>query len=719
MKKIFFSTLYRQILILTLGSVLFVAISLTSMYIFINNGVIKHFIDSKNKQALNNIEKLISLPLLEQNYVMILNIIDNFARTQQIKNVWITDKNGSILVSTNPKELHKKIEDEFKNDPAFLSIILPQDKSLSMLSNYDLIKEIQEKVLNAVIISLIVAMLGLIVVTMFFSNKITQPIKNLIHASTQISLGNYNIEIQENRQDEFKQLGETFNQMAKTIKYNTETLEYKVKQRTLDLEQANNKLLQMDKVKTDFLSTVSHELRTPLTSVLGFIKIISRKFKELMEEQIVSPTAENKKKSEQIEHNIQIILSEGNRLTNLINDVLDISKMEAGRIEWQMKPNSIYFIIEHAIMATATLFQEKNIELIKNYNKELPEIYGDRDRLIQLLINLLSNAIKFTNKGSITCSAKQVDKEIIVQIIDTGIGIAPEDQPKVFEKFKQVGDTLTDKPKGTGLGLPICKQIIEHHRGKLWVESILGEGSTFSFSLNIASNKITLKNLESMAKNIREHIVSSSDSINNDQKTILVIDDDKHIREYLRQELSEEGYKIIEADNGKEGVTIAQNYKPDLIILDVMMPEMNGFDVALVLKKDKQTYNIPIVILSIVEDPERGYNLGVDRYFTKPINIDTLLKEVNTLTSRQSIHNRVLLFVDNEELANKLNDLLAKQGFQIIRSSNLENTFNTVKSFLPDMVVADATLQDSYKLISTIKQEKGLENIFFLLLGEV
>ncbi len=179
---------------------------------------------------------------------------------------------------------------------------------------------------------------------------------------------------------------------------------------------------------------------------------------------------------QQVEDNLKVVVSEGERLTKLIDDVLDLAKIEAGKLEWHMEPTSVAEIIDRATAATASLFEQKGLRLVTDVAPDLPVVTGDRDRLIQVVINLISNAVKFTDAGSVTCRAARRGGEIVVSVVDTGMGIAPADQPKVFERFKQVGDTLTDKPKGTGLGLPICREIVEHHGGRVWVESELGQG---------------------------------------------------------------------------------------------------------------------------------------------------------------------------------------------------------------------------------------------------
>ncbi|MBC7811805.1 MAG: HAMP domain-containing histidine kinase [Burkholderiales bacterium] len=236
--------------------------------------------------------------------------------------------------------------------------------------------------------------------------------------------------------------------------------------------------------KSTFLASVSHELRTPLTSVLGFARIIQKRLDERILPAVQSDDPKTQRAIDQVRENIGIILSEGNRLTTLINNVLDLAKIEAGKEDWHMQSLSASEVVEQATAATSSLFEQRErLNMITDVVDDLPQMFADRDRLIQVLINLISNAVKFTEQGAITCRVKVVDSEIIFSISDTGMGIVESDQPRVFEKFTQVGDTLTGKPMGTGLGLPICKEIVEHHGGRIWVESVLGQGSVFSFTI--------------------------------------------------------------------------------------------------------------------------------------------------------------------------------------------------------------------------------------------
>ncbi|MFV1976786.1 MAG: PAS domain S-box protein, partial [Candidatus Scalindua sp.] len=250
-----------------------------------------------------------------------------------------------------------------------------------------------------------------------------------------------------------------------------------------DLIKLNKKLQEQDNVRTEFLSTVSHEIRTPLALVLGFVSIINMKLEKVIFPIINVDVGKANKAVNQIKKNINIIKLEGDRLTELINDILDLSKMEAGKDDWQMKNLSVAKIIERALDVTNSFFEMYKLEIVEDIESELPEVVGDNDKITQAVINLITNAVKFTEEGTIICRARKINKEIVISVIDRGIGIAEADQEKIFERFGQVKSELKDKPKGTGLGLAICKEIVEHYGGRIWVESQPGKGSNFSFSL--------------------------------------------------------------------------------------------------------------------------------------------------------------------------------------------------------------------------------------------
>jgi DNA-binding response OmpR family regulator len=462
-------------------------------------------------------------------------------------------------------------------------------------------------------------------------------------------------------------------------------------------------------------------LRTPLTSVLGFAKIISKRLHDKIFPIVDQSDPKIEKTVNQINENLQVVISEGERLTHLINDVLDLAKIEAGKMEWNQENVSIPEVVERAIAATTSLFEQKEVKLIKKIGPDIPGITGDTDKLIQVVINLFSNAVKFTDKGSVTCEVFQKGKEVIVSVKDTGIGIAPEDYEAVFEQFKQVGgDTLTDKPKGTGLGLPICKEIVEHHGGRIWVESEPKKGSTFSFALpfDLSANKLSRTDnpihLNELVKQLKERMDFSELKVNGKNANILVVDDDDSIRSLLEQELSEAGYLIQQATNGKAALESIRKNRPDLIILDVMMPEMNGFDVAAILKNDPQTMDIPIIILSIVQDKARGFRIGVDRYLTKPIDTALLFTEVGDLLEQGKSKKKVMVVDEDSEAVRSLTEVLKTKGYTVVESDGKELVKNAIDS-QPDIIILNSVLSGNQEIVKTLRFEKGLENVLFFI----
>lgn len=260
-----------------------------------------------------------------------------------------------------------------------------------------------------------------------------------------------------------------------------------LKRREQELVGAKEIAEEANQAKSTFLANVSHELRTPLTSILGFTRIIQRRLDETIFPEVDAGSSRVKRAMSQVEKNLEIMLLEGQRLTALINNVLDLEKIEAGEMIWQLEPLDVARLLDQAAAATQSLYESQDLEFRLKASDELPKVLGDRDRVIQVIVNLISNAVKFTSRGRVCCKADyDGNGKVSISVSDTGVGIATADQPRVFEKFRQVGDTLTEKPSGTGLGLPICKEIVEHLGGTICVESEPGKGSTFRFTLPVA-----------------------------------------------------------------------------------------------------------------------------------------------------------------------------------------------------------------------------------------
>lgn len=459
---------------------------------------------------------------------------------EELNYIILTDYDSKAFVNTLKPELEQEIlsneEDLFatkqtnavineysKNNTYFMEFIVPinfsmepwgvlrlgfsLDKLHKEIKRFrtDILNQIKNTIVRSIITSVIFIFIGITIVFMI-STRYSKPLIKLTELAHKLSKGDFsatdNIKI--TSADEIGVLGSAFLEMSRNIKEShgkleeySRALEQKVEDRTIRLRKALEELQEQDKVKSEFLSTVSHELRTPLALVLGFAKIIGKKLDDFIFPNIKIDDKKMQKVTKQVKDNINIILSEGKRLTDLIDNLLDISKIEAGEVQWKMDKISVTDIIEQALNVTSNLLVEKNLKLIKDVEDIIPKIACDRDRLIQVVINLISNAVKFTKEGSITCRVRKSDSKAMISIIDTGCGIKKDDHDKIFEKFKQVGDTLTGKPMGTGLGLQICKQIVEHHKGRIWVESELGKGSTFSFTIPLSfENSNELKEYE-------------------------------------------------------------------------------------------------------------------------------------------------------------------------------------------------------------------------------
>ncbi|MEL6177620.1 MAG: ATP-binding protein [Myxococcota bacterium] len=482
---------------------------------------------------------------------------------------------------------------------------------------------------------------------------------------------------------------------------------------------------EIDRMKTEFISNVSHELRTPLTSILGFTKIIRRKLTRVLlptlEANNTNSSPKIQKATQQVRGNIEIIIAEGERLTKLINEVLDVAKMEAGAMDWQMAPLDLEVWVDRVFAASTSLFEGRPVTLVKAVEQGLPTLHGDRDRLIQVLLNLISNAAKFTEEGSVTCTVRLsgAGDAVVVSVSDTGMGISPEEKDLVFDKFRQVGQTLTDKPKGTGLGLPICKQIVTHHGGQIWVESQLGMGSTFSFTLPLDPDHLQPSTQdEPLQLNTAALLEQLGHQAEERGRTVLVVDDEPSIREFLRQELEGVGLAVQEARDGLEAVSQAKGLSPDLIILDVMMPTMNGFDAAAILKNDPQTMMIPIIILSIVEEHERSDRIGIESYLTKPIATPTLLAEVDRLLGQR--HHRTILLVtgDGADVTALLETLRESHPNILVEVASGAKGIAHALDLEPDMIIVDPSVPKRASLIQAFKAHTQLEGASLILLTD-
>ncbi|TVM17910.1 hypothetical protein DPQ33_07310 [Oceanidesulfovibrio indonesiensis] len=336
-----------------------------------------------------------------------------------------------------------------------------------------------------------------LVLSAFFQRLISRPVSALAETARRISRDkDYTLRAELFGEDELGQFAMTFNEMLDEVQRRDEALarysrelELEIAERgrvQQELQVAKEAAEESNRIKSEFLSMVSHELRTPLTSVRGYAKLSHKRLQRFIFPCVPDDDPRLDKVKHQVDSNMQIIVSESERLTYLINDVLDLNKLDAGVVDWNMEAHDLGEIVEHALNVCGNLFDGKDVVGSMSIAEDIPPVRCDRNRILQVLINLISNAAKFTNSGEVAVHVDRGPGELVVSVSDTGVGIRPEHREAIFERFRQLGDTLTDKPAGTGLGLAICKEIVEVHGGRIWMEPNTERGSVFRFTLPFA-----------------------------------------------------------------------------------------------------------------------------------------------------------------------------------------------------------------------------------------
>ncbi|MEH2072809.1 MAG: ATP-binding protein [Nostoc sp.] len=463
----------------------------------------------------------------------------------------------------------------------------------------------------ALVTFLAVLLLTVALVRWLSRSLVVLPILQLNSAAKQLETGNWNATLASNRTDELGELSASFNSMAKQLQTSFATLEQKVEERTLELAEAKEKADTANQAKSEFLANMSHELRTPLNGILGYAQIL----------QNGEPLTERAKKG------IDIIYQCGNHLLNLINDVLDLAKIEARKLE--LYPDDAYFpaLLEGVAEMMRVRAGQKGIPFTYQPDSNLPVgITVDEKRLRQVLINLLGNAIKFTDEGEVTFRVQTHQLEtstyqIRFEIEDTGVGISPAGLTKIFQPFEQVGDTKK-QGEGTGLGLAISQQIVTLMGSNLNVESQVGKGSTFWFEVELPEAKEWATSLQTTKQG---RILGFEGS----KLKVLVVDDRWENRSVVVSLLEPLGFEVIAVSNGREGLAMAQEIHPDLIITDLMMPEMNGYEMLQQLRQIPELKNVPAIASSasvFESNQNESITAGANAFLPKPVEAPALLK---------------------------------------------------------------------------------------------
>jgi CheY-like chemotaxis protein len=383
------------------------------------------------------------------------------------------------------------------------------------------------------------------------------------------------------------------------------------------LTAAKEQAEQASRTKSEFLANMSHELRTPMNAIIGFTRLVMRRCKEALPEKQYA--------------NLEKILISANHLLGLINDVLDLAKVEAGRMEVKPVEFTLEPLLDQCLRTVEPMLRGGRVELVKQVEPGLPPVFSDQDKLRQILFNLLSNAAKFTEAGTITIGARRHGAQVAIAVADTGIGIPPDQLELVFEEFRQVDSSSTRQYGGTGLGLSISRRLAQLLGGDITLASTPGVGSTFTLTVPLrhaAAPEAPVELPVGAATEAPEPAARAAGG-----RLVLAIDDDPDVILLLKENLADAGYRVVGAGSGAEGLRLARELKPSAITLDIIMPDADGWQVLHGLKADPATRDIPVLLLSVVDQKDLGFRLGAADYLLKPFERDELIAALQRVHS--------------------------------------------------------------------------------------
>jgi signal transduction histidine kinase/DNA-binding response OmpR family regulator len=460
-----------------------------------------------------------------------------------------------------------------------------------------------------------------------------------------------------------------------------------------ELMTARDQAMDANLAKSRFIANMSHELRTPLNAVIGYSELIQEEMEDRGDDEFIP--------------DLKKIQAAATHLLALINDILDISKIEAGKMDLFLEKIDVQKMVNEVVSTVQPLVQKNNNTLDVKLANNLGTIRADLTKTRQILFNLLSNASKFTDNGKITLEASLQNVSgidlMVFKVSDTGIGMTAEQIAKLFKEFSQADSSTTRKYGGTGLGLAISRRFSQMMGGDITVESEYGKGSTFT--VQIPTNVIKADEVPSLSQTSMPPLPANA-------STVLVIDDDPNVRELVTRFLAKEGFKVKTASSGMEGLRLARDLHPDVITLDVMMPGMDGWAVLSALKADKDLCNTPVVMMTIVSDQNLAYALGASDYLTKPIDRDRLVQTLRRHDCKSSSC-KVLVVDDDPQIREILSRTLEREGWTSCTAQNGSEALRRVREDKPEIILLDLMMpvMDGFQFLEELRKNEAARSI--------